>query len=260
MHGTRSRKIFRNIIRGNMLTHEKLLALAVWLEDQDNDILIDSETDENKLNVVAKVLVQASNLIKTAAEQVYKIENNAILNETSLEDMAALANILDESDDDFLKKQASVIDEILLTIGAQPGQIDRIKQAEEEKIQDVKKKLRHQALEQKYIDTHAQEGKRNQVVEAQKAITDSEFSKQYNPLEAPLSTRTCPDHPGAQVARVGEDAWQCTMDKKIYSYKEGFDLYNGKKVPGGDVAEQTPSENPEFYNAFDTRDQRLNNR
>jgi len=57
-------------------------------------------------------------------------------------------------------------------------------------------------------------------------------------LEGSLSARTCPEHHGVQLRRVGEHTWQCDLDKKNYNYQTGFTMANGVKIPGGDVANQ----------------------
>jgi hypothetical protein len=56
-----------------------------------------------------------------------------------------------------------------------------------------------------------------------------------------LSTRYCPDHPGAQFARIADCVYQCELDKKMYNFKEGFETMKGNKIPGGTVSEQTRS-------------------
>ena len=99
----------------------------------------------------------------------------------------------------------------------------------------------------------------NKVVESQKAIQQSQMTKQYRIMEAPLSSRYCPDHPGTQIARVGEHMWQCELDKKTYNFENGFELNNGSKVPGGDVANQTQVLETPYHAIFDTREGRLNN-
>jgi hypothetical protein len=76
-------------------------------------------------------------------------------------------------------------------------------------------------------------------------------------MEAPLSSRYCPDHPGVQIARVGEHMWQCELDKKSYNFETGFSLNNGSRVPGGDVAQQTQGVNVPYHAIFDTREGRL---
>ena len=96
------------------------------------------------------------------------------------------------------------------------------------------------------------------VADSIKAIDNS--IKEYRPLEAPLSTRTCPDHPGAQIARVGEDTYQCSLDKKVYNYKGGFTTMKGNVIPGGDVSAQTQAlgDRAIEHMSFDTRESKLN--
>jgi hypothetical protein len=59
--------------------------------------------------------------------------------------------------------------------------------------------------------------------------------------EGALSTRYCPDHRGLQTVRVSESVYQCPVDGKMYNYNSGYVDYQGQRVPGGSVAEQTPS-------------------
>ena len=58
--------------------------------------------------------------------------------------------------------------------------------------------------------------------------------------EVNLSTRYCPDHMGVQAARISEHIYQCPLDGKVYNYETGYVNYQGQKVLGGSVAEQTP--------------------
>lgn len=60
------------------------------------------------------------------------------------------------------------------------------------------------------------------------------------PHEANLSMRYCPDHVGVQTARVAEHVYQCPLDGKVYNYQTGYVNYQGQRVLGGSVAEQTP--------------------
>jgi hypothetical protein len=84
------------------------------------------------------------------------------------------------------------------------------------------------------------------------------MAKQYTIMEAPLSTRYCPDHPGVPLMRVGDHQAQCELDKKIYNYETGYTLNNGSKVPGGDVSQQTAVLDIPYYSIFTTREDRLN--
>ncbi len=226
-----------------MLT--KLLAMASWLESPDNDLLVTAEKDgEKSLLLVADALVNASLLLKKAAEELS--DQSPELTSEKLEDLAALADIFDKSNDDFLKKQASVLDEILLTISAPKNALAQAKEKENSRIEELKKKynLAKDGLDQE------------KIADSEKAIKDSPAGKVYRPLEAPLSTRTCPDHPGAQVGRVGEHSWQCSLDKKIYNFDIGFETLKGNKVPGGNVESQTP-QREEYHTTFDTRESKL---
>jgi hypothetical protein len=230
-----------------MKLSQKLLMVASWLEDADNDLLVNAESDEACLTVVADALVKAAEVLKAGAVEVSRVEPNTLTPE-ALEEMAAVAQAFDESGDELLKKQASVLDEILLTLAAPKNAIHEHKKAEDDRIEQLKKK---------YKDTKEQQDENIKVSDAIKAIEKSPYYKEYRPLEAPLSTRTCPDHPGALVARVGEHTWQCMLDKKIYNYDAGFTTMNGNKVPGGNVESQTPMQWDQGSMVFDTRESRL---
>lgn len=60
----------------------------------------------------------------------------------------------------------------------------------------------------------------------------------------PLSTRYCPDHVGVQAFRVNEHTYQCPIDGRVYDYANGYTDYSGQKVPGGNIANQTPVSEP----------------
>jgi len=233
-----------------MRTAELLNAMASWLESPNNEALLLAEVDENSMRVVAESCVLAAELLKKAAEEVDAIEppTESVLTPESIDETAALAFALDESNDPQLKRIASVLDELLLTIAAPPGAVAEKKAAENGRLEELRKKY-----EQPRKDLHEY----NKIGVSEKAIKDSSFTKEYKILEAPLSSRYCPDHPGAQIARVGEHMWQCDLDKKTYNFETGFELNNGSKVPGGDVAAQTAGSNIPFHAIFDTREGRL---
>lgn len=226
-----------------------LQAIASWLEDPNNEAILIAEYDDECLDVVAESCIEAAALLKRAAEKVEQIEPEAesTLTPESLDKLADIAAAFDESGDPELIAQASVIDELLLTIAAPPGATKNKLAAEDNRIETLK---------EKYENVSKQLKDDNKIVEAEKAIDKSKMTE-AGILEGSLSTRTCPDHPGAQMARTGEYSWQCEMDKKTYNYQTGFELANGMKVPGGDVANQTKMETPESHAIFDTRESRL---
>jgi len=76
----------------------------------------------------------------------------------------------------------------------------------------------------------------------------------------PLSARHCPDHRGVQMARVAENVYQCPMDGRTYNYETGYVDYEGRLVPGGSIAAQTPDATPVGipHRIFDSRENILN--
>ncbi len=233
-----------------MRISEMLTAIASWLESPNNEALLLAESDDKCMRVVSESCVLAAALLKNAAEEVDSLEppEESKITPESIQSIASLANVFDASGDQELKKQASVLDELLLSIAAPPGSVAAKKAMDDSRMEVLRKK---------YRDPHQDLLKTNMLTDAQKTIEQSGMTKTYRVLEAPLSTRTCPDHPGAQIARVGEHTWQCDLDKKIYNYDTGFSLINGNKVPGGDVANQTQHLSEPTHAIFDTREGRL---
>jgi hypothetical protein len=229
---------------------EMLYAIASWLESPNNEALLLAEYDDDCLQVVAQSCVSAAQTLKIAAEHVDNIEplEESNITPESLEELANLATALDSSDDPALKKQASVIDELLLTIANNPQALSEKRAADEKKIDEMKRK---------YENPRKDLEEANKIADSKKAIDKSQMTKEYKILEAPLSTRYCPDHAGGQISRIGEHMWQCELDKKIYNFDSGFELNNGNKVPGGDVAQQTQSVVIPQQAIFDTREGRL---
>jgi hypothetical protein len=230
-----------------MKLSEKLLIVARWLESSENDLLLKSEDNSEMLELVANALVAASEALYKCAEDVAEIEPAAITDE-KLDEMAALAEAFDESEDPFLVKQASVIDAILETYGANKNALAEFKMLENDRIEQLKKK---------YKGTKEKLDENIKAADAVKDIEKSEVYKTYRPLEAPLSARTCPDHSGAPLIRIGETVWECSLDHRNYDFSAGFTTLNGNRVAGGSVSEQTSLTNDVSHAIFDTREQRL---
>jgi len=230
---------------------DMLISIAQWLESPNNEAILLSEYDDDCLKVVSESCIQAAMLLKTAAKKVESIEppEESKLTSQSLEELAAIATAFDASGDPSLKKQASVIDELLLTIAAPPDALNSKKAAQDQRIKD---------LQQKYQNPNKELTSLNQNEEALKAIKDSGMTKEYRLMEHALNTRYDPDHPGSLVYRVGDGLWQSEMTKKVYDYNQGFALMDGSKVPGGNVSEQTQMDQREYHSIFNTRESRLN--
>src|SRR5271165_732149 len=212
-----------------MKLSEKLLLVANWLESSENDLLVNAEYNENCLEVVAGSLVKAAEAIKAGAEEVSKVEPEVDITSEKLDELAAVAAAFDESGDELLMKQAGVLDDFLFTFAAPKNAVAAAKQMEDDRIEQLKKK---------YKDPKVKQDEMNKVSDSIKDIEKSPSYKKYRVLEAPLSTRVCPEH-FCQIARVGEHRWQCCLDGKIYDYDTGFTTLDGNRVPGGDVSEQT---------------------
>ena len=227
-----------------------LISIAQWLESPNNEAILLAEYDDNCLKVVSESCVAASVLLKRAAQTVETIEpaEESNLTPQSLDELSAIADAFDASNDPNLKKQASVIDELLLSIAAPPDFFNKKEAAEDQRIKD---------LQAKYQNPGKELASLNQTKETIKDIDASGMAKQYNIMEHALSTRYDPDHPGAMVSRVGDGLWQSEMTKKVYDYNNGFSLMDGSKVPGGNVSEQTQVDQKDFHTIFDTRENRL---
>lgn len=236
-----------------MKLSEKLIILANFLEDTDNELLQDAENNDQVLDVVANGLIQAASALRKTAETVIEIEPASVEEELTagkLEEIAAIAKALDSSEDPFLIKVASVIDELLLTVSAPKNFKFNYKRAEENKIDIIKKKYKSVNEELNKLDI-----KTSDVLEALKK------SEAFKPVEInaeTLSTRHCPLHAGESLLHLNaEGDLQCPLDKKIYNYSQGFDIGNGQRVPAGSVEGQSRLPDNAGYAIFDTRNERL---
>lgn len=256
---------------------EKLVELlkkqAEALLDPDNELLIAAEeAGEEELKLVAGGLIRAAEQLNKAADDLMKksdtidtsglslVASNLVqtLDSSSLDVIAKIATVCDNSKNIQLHKVASVLDEILLTIGAPPGAVNSLKQAEEKEINELRKKYRSEKLEEVYTSAKKEHDKQNNRDEAVKAI--DEKIKTYRPMEHALSTRYSPDMPGVSLIRIGDGVYQCPITKRIYNYDAGYTTMDGNKVPGTTVSNQTHQVGdraPEHMN-FSTRSEILN--
>lgn len=233
-----------------MRISELLISIASWLENPNNEALLLSEYDDNCLAEVTASLVLASNEIRKCADIVDSIEPEveSKLDPAAIDDLAMMASAFDQSGDLSLIKQAGLIDELLLTVAANP---------EVFKASLAKREMKMDELKRKYHDSRQEYIKINKLDKAADIISKSDYLADRRPLENPLQTRSCPDHAGSQMQRVAENEFKCSMDGKVYNYLTGYSLENGDKVPGTSVELQTKNLNPEIRSVFDTRQERL---
>lgn len=236
----------------------------------DNEFIVDIA--KNAFEVISELPTQQDgglvDAIRAASEAVrmaddYRDISNvedsvSVLTPEALTEMAAIAYEFDKSGDAMLVKQAAVLDEILLTIGAQKRAVTAAKNAQDAEIARLKSLAAENKDTDPYTMVKAEHDKQNRVTETRQMIADK--VKEYRPMEAPLNTRTCPDHPGAQMARIAEHTYQCSLDKGVYNYESGYTTMKGNKVPGGDVSNQTQAlfDRPNEFMSFETRESKLN--
>lgn len=244
---------------------KQLESLTKSLLDNENEVLVWAEKTDNPklLAYTASVLVKAANTLKEVSSLTDKkldfemaVEAESI-HPTDLDGLVALANEFDASDDEFLQKQAAVIDQLIINF-AQKGLRVQAETDAEKELAKLRAEYRTKASEKCYKEPKEIHEKNINATEAIKAIKNQ--VKEYRPLETSLSTRYCPDHPGVQVRRVGDYSYQCALDKKIYNYQEGFTTEKGNKVPGTDVSNQTQNLGNRALEemSFSTREARLN--
>lgn len=236
-------------------TLKKLITQFASLSD-DNDPLVQLVSEGALVEAVENLSTAMSKIEDRKRDVMGSVDG--LVTPESLTEMAVLASEFDKTGDPILMKQAAVLDEILLTIGAQQNLIIAAKNAQDIEIDKIKSKSKKDTEYDPYTMVKTEHDKQNQVEEAKKII--SEKIKDYRPMEASLNTRTCPDHPGAQMARVAEHTFQCSLDKGIYNYQGGYTTMKGNKVPGGDVSNQTQSlfDRPNEFTSFETRESKLN--
>lgn len=230
-----------------MLTKIQLLKLAEELENPENETLIAAE-EHDLLDKVAFSFMRAADALREVAEDMaaFEPEPEAITAQ-KLDEIAAVAEAFEESGDELLMKQAAVLDDLLVTL-ASPKNAYLFSTADhDDRIEQLKKK---------YNETREKQLEDNKIAEAVKDTEKSPVYKEYRPNEAPLSQRSCPEHPGVPVSRSGENKVVCSLDHKEYDYNDGFSTMKGNKVPGSNVQNQQEGESNTFT-TFDTRALRM---
>lgn len=228
--------------------HSKLEELKKTFQDPDFPILqLAEEIDSRMLNEVARLLSRFVEEINYAEEHIeawfgkLQLENDSIQN---LEATAALANEFDASGDPFLKQQAQILDKALFVLAESSSELT----AEQ-------KKYRDRNFNDAYNLPREELAKSFRIAETKKALENAK-PKVYRPNEASLSTRHCPDHPGVAFLRVADYVYQCSLDHKIYDFKDGFSTLKGNAVPGGSVSNQWNDTNAHHAGqmGFETRE------
>jgi hypothetical protein len=150
-------------------------------------------------------------------------------------------------------KKAEVLDEVLFTISNGAAEAIHTKKAADQAELD---RLRA-TYKRKQEDLYKGNAIPKEAEQAQKKVLDQIPQQKLN--QNPLSHRNCPDHPGAQTVRLADGTFQCSLDRKVYSFRDGFTKMDGIKVPGGAVENQTKFDpGLSQQTAFTTRESRMN--
>jgi len=232
-----------------------MASLDTLFNDKEADILLSFADDQELLQgVLAELVAKAQNLSSEIKEVIDSLESHQDSND--LEAIAATAKEFDESGDPFLQKQAQVLDTVLSIFANK----DFAKLAEDDhETNKLREKYRKRDQEEKYNKpTEYLKDKTSKT--ADRLSNALKESTEVRPMDVSLNTRYCPDHIGVGLVYVGEGTYQCSLDKKVFDFKEGYKNANGKNVPGFNVADQNKIDNAniDFKANFDTREGRMN--
>ena len=212
-----------------------LKILANKLEQEADSILAKAEKNPEQFQKVAEAVALASCILERTAKEFEGYQDG--ITEEKIDEIAALATSFDESGDEFLMKQASVLDELLMTIAAPKNVVAQANKVTEDEIARLSEKYRSQKRDEYYEQPKESIDKFNQAKETTEAV---DKVKRFEPLEAPLQTRYSPDYPGQSMIRISDSIYQDPITGKIYDFKTGYTTNKGNKVPGGSVENQGP--------------------
>src|SRR5579859_1331007 len=100
-----------------------------------------AEYDDKSLEVTAETCLAAAEILRKGAEEVALVEppEEPKLNAEALDHLQKILVAFDLSDNEQLKRTASVVDELLLTISAPEKEIQKLKTAKQDRIDTLKK-------------------------------------------------------------------------------------------------------------------------
>jgi hypothetical protein len=214
-----------------------LRVLARKLEKNSDDLLINASTKgPEEFEKVATAIAAASTLLEGVADDMDQSAEFSIT-PRQLDEIAALASAFDESEDPLLKKQASVLDELLLSIAAPKNAAREARKVSDDEINRIREERRKSRREEAYEEPRKAHADMNNAKEQAKAVAQQ--VKRYRPLEAPLQTRYPPDRPGGQMTRITDHVYQDIVTGIVYDFKAGYTTQKGNEIPGTSVENQT---------------------
>jgi hypothetical protein len=213
-----------------------LRVLAKKLENETDELIVKAASkDRATFEKVSQAIAAASTLLEEVASDMD--DDTLDFTPEKLDELAAVAKAFDESGDPLLRKQASLLDEILLSIASPRGLIARAKKSREDEINKLRAEMRIKSREAAYEAPKQALDKMNLVKEQSSAV--DEQIKRFMPLEAPLQTRYSPDMPGGHMTRITDHIFQDIITGKTFDFRSGYKTIKGNEIPGGDVANQT---------------------
>jgi hypothetical protein len=233
---------------------DKIKIVAEWLENEENELL--KETSDKDVVIVAEAFVEAAHALRKVASEITPVSNEDTMefSPETIQEIAAVAEAYDSSGDEELQKQASVLDELLLTIAAPRDFIANYRAIEDMRTEELKKK---------YKDLREETDLLTDKAATLEALKKSEVFQERHPDMSLSSSRGCPEH-GSPMFRVGGTAegsiWQCSLDHKVFNYEEGFTLADGTKVSPRSISNQGVGIEQNTHQIFDDRTQRLTSR
>lgn len=214
-----------------------LRELAIKLEKSSDDLLVNASLKSPEVfEKVATAVAAASTLLEDVADDM-DANSDYRMTEKQWDETVATIKAFRETGDEFLKKHASAMEEILLSIGAQKNAASQARKVTEDEINRLRAERRRSRMEEAYVKPgEAHHDMWNSVAQA-KAVEQQ--VKRYVPMEAPLQTRYPPDRPGGHMTRITDHVYQDITTGIIYDYKAGYTTQKGNKIPGGSVEDQT---------------------
>ena len=242
-----------------MVISTDLRVLAKKIENSSDALLADASSKGPEIfEKVAMAIAAASTLLDGVADD---LDSKASFDITpqQLDEIAAVAESFDKSKNPLLQRQASVLDELLLSIAAPKNAVAQAKRATEDEITKLREEKSRARREEAYDEPKKIHSDMSNAKQQAKAVEQQ--VKRYAPLEAPLQTRYPPDRPGGQMTRISDGVYQDIMTGIVYDFKNGYTTQKGNQVPGGCVENQT-RQLGDLQNRntslFETRDSILN--
>jgi hypothetical protein len=217
---------------------DKLRRFAKKLETEADEVLAEAQdSNPQAFEQIVSAVAMSSAVLEKTADSLEEDGQAATISIRLVEQLAATAEALDQSEDPALQKQASVLDELLVTLSAPKGAVAQAKKANEDELNRLREEYRTKAREDLYSRAREALRKQNRTDKVRKAVETK--VEPYRPMQGSLSTRYPPDMPGGHLTRISDGVYQDITTGKIYNYHSGYTTNKGNQIPGTSVQNQT---------------------